>query len=562
MGDIYTNPPQSRNEAILRATIDGTEYTAPPQSRIEDLLLELKETIEQGGGAGGMSKDTYDPDDVVADAGGIAAYVADEITDLDLGTASTKNSTSVVTQSTDLVESGAVKDIVGWGNKNLLNADVLFASASHHDISLSVSNQIISLNGTVSGGSGYYFGDPNKKIMLPAGTYTFSIVCSGDFGTASEIRVRKSSDSSRIEGIFTNNITPVSFTLDTDTEVFIAIVNSNATSGTSVNATLKIQLEKGSTATAYEPYHASVEDTLRDAEVVQGKNLLPTNGYKASTRDSVTFTYNSDGSVTVTGSTDSTIADFFAPIPSELSGDFYFSGCPTGGSYSTFDVYAWDSTSGGRPKKWNGTTDSASDFGNTSQECKLIAGHTNSLRIRIRENQSNINATFKLMLRKPTEDDIYEPYFVPLKDVVPQKCDNSVIGTVEGTTASKTWSVGEHFIQDGQFKEVTQPIASGGAINSSNTVDRPIADCLYIHKIYVDSEITIPANNMRIYDFPAIAGYTPIACTTGMSTGEYVLMPNIRCDSNTGALTGMRVTNISNNAVTTTLSYNVLYAKI
>lgn len=49
MGDMYTNPPQSRNEAILRAMIDGTEYTDPPQSRIEDLLIELKETIESGG---------------------------------------------------------------------------------------------------------------------------------------------------------------------------------------------------------------------------------------------------------------------------------------------------------------------------------------------------------------------------------------------------------------------------------------------------------------------------------------------------------------------------------
>lgn len=42
--------PQSRNEAILTAIIDGTEYTAPPQSRIEALLIELKEAIEQGGG--------------------------------------------------------------------------------------------------------------------------------------------------------------------------------------------------------------------------------------------------------------------------------------------------------------------------------------------------------------------------------------------------------------------------------------------------------------------------------------------------------------------------------
>ena len=53
MGDIYTNPPQSRNEAIIRSAIDGTEYTDPPQSRMEDLLIELKETIEGGGGGGG-----------------------------------------------------------------------------------------------------------------------------------------------------------------------------------------------------------------------------------------------------------------------------------------------------------------------------------------------------------------------------------------------------------------------------------------------------------------------------------------------------------------------------
>ena len=48
-----SNIPQSRNEAILQATIDGTAYTAPPQSRIEDLLIQLKEAIEAGGGGGG-----------------------------------------------------------------------------------------------------------------------------------------------------------------------------------------------------------------------------------------------------------------------------------------------------------------------------------------------------------------------------------------------------------------------------------------------------------------------------------------------------------------------------
>lgn len=46
---------QSRSEKILAATIDGTEYTEKPKSRIEELLLELKEAIEEGGGGGGFT---------------------------------------------------------------------------------------------------------------------------------------------------------------------------------------------------------------------------------------------------------------------------------------------------------------------------------------------------------------------------------------------------------------------------------------------------------------------------------------------------------------------------
>ena len=45
-GVQYTNPPQSRNEAILESMITGEPYTDPPQSRNEDLLLQIKEVIE------------------------------------------------------------------------------------------------------------------------------------------------------------------------------------------------------------------------------------------------------------------------------------------------------------------------------------------------------------------------------------------------------------------------------------------------------------------------------------------------------------------------------------
>lgn len=47
------NTPLSRAEDILQATIDGTSYDSPPQSRIENLLIELKEKIDSGGGGGG-----------------------------------------------------------------------------------------------------------------------------------------------------------------------------------------------------------------------------------------------------------------------------------------------------------------------------------------------------------------------------------------------------------------------------------------------------------------------------------------------------------------------------
>ena len=43
---------ESRIENILEATIAGEPYTDDAQSRIEELLIELKEVIEGGGGGG------------------------------------------------------------------------------------------------------------------------------------------------------------------------------------------------------------------------------------------------------------------------------------------------------------------------------------------------------------------------------------------------------------------------------------------------------------------------------------------------------------------------------
>lgn len=170
------NNPQSRDEEILIATIDGTEYNKLPQSRMEELLLELKETIEQGGGGTSdyenltnqpqvngetligdktgadlglvdaeegkvLSTNDYDNNEKAAVAAATSAISAmKDGTDLDsfgdvevalldkadisdLGTAAAKDSTNAVTSgSTNLVESGAVKDAI----------DAAVSSTYHH----------------------------------------------------------------------------------------------------------------------------------------------------------------------------------------------------------------------------------------------------------------------------------------------------------------------------------------------------------------------------------------------------------------------------------------------
>lgn len=50
----------SNVERILRAIIDGATYDIPTTSRVEDLLIELKEVIEAGGGGGGVTKEYVD----------------------------------------------------------------------------------------------------------------------------------------------------------------------------------------------------------------------------------------------------------------------------------------------------------------------------------------------------------------------------------------------------------------------------------------------------------------------------------------------------------------------
>ena len=143
------------------------------------------------------------------------------------------------------------------------------------------------------------------------------------------------------------------------------------------------------------------------------KNLFEVTA-DTQTKNGITFTIDKTaGTIKVNGTaTAQTQLSIEFNVP---SGDYYFSGCPSGGSSSTYDLYAYDldysESGGGRPRKWDGTTASASDYGNTSQEIKIVGGHETVLTIRIQSGVTVSNKIFKPMIRKGTiADATFEPY--------------------------------------------------------------------------------------------------------------------------------------------------------
>lgn len=108
---------------------------------------------------------------------------------------------------------------------------------------------------------------------------------------------------------------------------------------TTVNATATIQIEKGSTATSYEPYVGGqpspspdypqeIKSVVNPTVKIVGKNLLnPT--LQTTTRNGVTCTANGDGTYTLNG-TATTITTF--DIAQDVScSSFRLVGCPVGG---------------------------------------------------------------------------------------------------------------------------------------------------------------------------------------------------------------------------------------
>ena len=207
--------PISRNEAILIAKINGDSYTEEPQSRIEELLIAW-----------------------------LNAYIEKTVT----GNPITVNDAVAQNVMALLVELVPAQDLHGYdnpwpagGGKNLLNANLFVKTGSNPDNILTVSDETITLT-WVNGG---IIGNNKEGQTIPAGTYTISAT-----GTNTDyVNARIDADDGSGTITTANLSSAKSFTAEKDFYVSFFGDYTNPTT-----AVFKIQIESGSTPTAWSPY--------------------------------------------------------------------------------------------------------------------------------------------------------------------------------------------------------------------------------------------------------------------------------------------------------------------
>lgn len=176
---------------------------------------------------------------------------------------------------------------------------------------------------------------------------------------------------------------------------------------------VKFQIEKGSVATSYEPYGVMPSPNYpSEVECVKGKNLLPNNTI-SQTLNGITFTVNSDKTITANGTSTAVVDLYMAGSSTEYvdlglsTGSYTLKGCPAGGSAASYVLYA--------VQKRGDKLSYYQEIGN-GLTINVEAGDTFRIFIRILSGKTVSNILYKPMLSKNGGN--YIPYNnIQIKDV-------------------------------------------------------------------------------------------------------------------------------------------------
>lgn len=174
----------------------------------------------------------------------------------------------------------------------------------------------------------------------------------------------------------------------------------------------------------YEPYAKTNQQLTKDTNAIEpmlnvlgAKNLLPNN---ATTQvvNGITWTVNSDGTVTANGTAtaDSSLAISTITVP---KGSYIKTGCPSGGAY---DKYVFGGSSGA--ELGDGLAINLVQDTELSFVCAIAANYTAN------------NLTFKPMLRPASiADDTYVPYAKTNRELTLKGVDVEIL-TITGTSGT------------------------------------------------------------------------------------------------------------------------------
>lgn len=280
------------------------------------------------------------------------------------------------------------------GSKNLIPYPYFDTTKTLNGITFTVNaDGSISFSGTSTGQATFYF--VYKAMNLKQGvTYTLSASGNYSFGGSAAIFIYDSAQGqSAYIPLLTDTSTTFTPTKNINNTNCYLVIPANRT----VSGTLKPQLELGSTATAYTPY---ISDLSTVTVTRCRKNLIPY-PYTDTTKtlNGITFTVNSDGSVTVSGTA---TAQAYFKLQQSFSlkkGQYFFSGCPKGGTGTTYSLYL--STSDYVFYK--------ADIGN-GISINFEDDKTVSIVINIAKDTTVENLVFKPQLELGSTATAYEPY--------------------------------------------------------------------------------------------------------------------------------------------------------
>ena len=358
----------------------------------------------------------------------------------------TEGNLAMLTGNGDIADSGRkigdyatnelLKDTVGWTGKNLLKIPEDVATVTNNGVTFTVNRnadgEVVSIvaNGTASANATIIIRGNSNLSSFNGFIMSGCPTGGGDNLYFMQIEQSESPYTRYARDI--GNGATISDVPNSDTSQMLIRIAKNYTAD---NLTFYPMIRRANeTDDTYEPYHTDVKQTLRDVEVIEGKNLLDSAAVSQSI-DGVTFTVNSDGTVKAAGTPTGIIRYYFTgdgasqltEIPSWLIGKEVIISCGVTENNGTMELscitYSDPSTIITDHMPGNGETEKKFTIESNAKYLRIYA-------VIDRDGEhAAVNTTFKPMLRLATEEsDTYEQYYIPVKDAMLRREEQRVLG--------------------------------------------------------------------------------------------------------------------------------------